>query len=179
MSARPDPFKVHIADQVLAALAETAPLPLSTPAIQDRTGYGMRYGEIEVPQRLELLRPHAQPPLAALAAGEAQELGAALLGNDLKAALRDQPRLGLRCNCSAGTEAGALAGIVSGSGPTCASPCVRRHRPVDIGTQLAGAGVCLTLRAGQRSGAGCAVSACAGHRERDRGLKTPEGLPLL
>ncbi len=46
MSARPDPFKVHIADQVLAALAETAPLPLSTPAIQDRTGYGMRYGQL-------------------------------------------------------------------------------------------------------------------------------------
>jgi len=46
VSARPDPFKVHIADQVLAALAETAPLPLSTPAIQDRTGYGMRYGQL-------------------------------------------------------------------------------------------------------------------------------------
>ncbi len=46
MSARPDPFKVHVADQVLAALAETAPLPLSTPAIQDRTGYGMRYGQL-------------------------------------------------------------------------------------------------------------------------------------
>ena len=46
MSARPDPFKVHVADQVLAALAETAPLPLSTPAVQDRTGYGMRYGQL-------------------------------------------------------------------------------------------------------------------------------------
>ena len=46
MSARPDPFKVHIADQVLAALAEAAPMPLSTPAIQDRTGYGLRYGQL-------------------------------------------------------------------------------------------------------------------------------------
>ncbi len=46
MTARPDPFRTHVADQVLAALAETAPLPLSTPAIQDRTGYGMRYGQL-------------------------------------------------------------------------------------------------------------------------------------
>jgi hypothetical protein len=46
MSARPDPFKVHVADQVLAALAEAAPMPLSTPALQDRTGYGMRYGQL-------------------------------------------------------------------------------------------------------------------------------------
>ena len=46
MTARPDPFKVHVADQVLAALAEAAPMPLSTPAIQDRTGYGMRYGQL-------------------------------------------------------------------------------------------------------------------------------------
>jgi hypothetical protein len=41
-----NPFKVHVADQVLAALAETAPAPLSTPAIQDRTGYGIRYGQL-------------------------------------------------------------------------------------------------------------------------------------
>jgi hypothetical protein len=40
VSARPDPFKVHVADQVLAVLAEAAPMPLSTPQIQDRTGYG-------------------------------------------------------------------------------------------------------------------------------------------
>jgi len=45
MTARPDPFKTHIADQVMAALAE-AQTPLSTPALQDRTGYGMRYGQV-------------------------------------------------------------------------------------------------------------------------------------
>jgi len=33
-------FRVHVADQILAALTEAAPLPLSTGAIQDRTGYG-------------------------------------------------------------------------------------------------------------------------------------------
>jgi hypothetical protein len=46
MTARPDPFKTHVADQVLAALAEAAPLPLSTPDIERRTGYGRRYGQL-------------------------------------------------------------------------------------------------------------------------------------
>lgn len=46
MSARPDPFRTHVADQVLAALAEAAPMPLSTPQVQDRTGYGMRHGQL-------------------------------------------------------------------------------------------------------------------------------------
>jgi len=40
------PFRVHVTDQILAALAEAAPLPLSTPAIEDRTGYGRRYGQL-------------------------------------------------------------------------------------------------------------------------------------
>ena len=39
-TARMTPFRVHVADQVLAALTEAAPLPLSTLAIEDRTGYG-------------------------------------------------------------------------------------------------------------------------------------------
>ncbi len=46
MSARPAPFKVHVADQVLAVLAEADPMPLSTPQVQDRTGYGVRYGQL-------------------------------------------------------------------------------------------------------------------------------------
>ena len=40
------PFRVHVTDQVLAALAEAAPMPLSTREIQDRTGYGVRYGQL-------------------------------------------------------------------------------------------------------------------------------------
>lgn len=39
-TARLSPFRVHVADQILAALTEAAPLPLSTMAIEDRTGYG-------------------------------------------------------------------------------------------------------------------------------------------
>jgi hypothetical protein len=46
MTARPDPFKTHVADQGLAALAEAAPMPLSTLALQDGSGYGPRYGQL-------------------------------------------------------------------------------------------------------------------------------------
>jgi hypothetical protein len=46
VTARPDSFRTHVADQVMAALAEAEPMPLSTPALQDRTGYGMRYGQV-------------------------------------------------------------------------------------------------------------------------------------
>jgi hypothetical protein len=46
MTARPDPFKTHVADQVLAALAEAAPLPLSTPDIEKRTRYGRRHSQL-------------------------------------------------------------------------------------------------------------------------------------
>ncbi|BBY45987.1 4-(cytidine 5'-diphospho)-2-C-methyl-D-erythritol kinase [Mycolicibacterium celeriflavum] len=85
-----------------------------------------------------------EPVLAALASGDAAEL-APLLGNDLQAAaLHLDP--GLRRTLRAGTEAGALAGIVSGSGPTCAFLCASASAAVDVGAQLAGAGVCRTVR---------------------------------
>ena len=66
MSAPLNTFKVHVTDQVLAALAEAAPMPLSTPQIQDRTGYGVRYGQLvyTVLTRLEATREvaRATPP---------------------------------------------------------------------------------------------------------------------
>ena len=46
MTAPLNAFRTHVADQVLAALAEAAPIPLSTPAIQERTGYGIRHGQL-------------------------------------------------------------------------------------------------------------------------------------
>jgi 4-diphosphocytidyl-2-C-methyl-D-erythritol kinase len=85
-----------------------------------------------------------EPLLAALAAGDPDEL-APLLGNDLQAAAISLDP-GLRRTLHAGTEAGALAGIVSGSGPTCAFLCSTAAAAVDVGTQLAGAGVCRTVR---------------------------------
>ncbi len=46
MTARSDPFRLHVADQVLAALAEAAPMPMSTPDVERHTGYGRRYGQL-------------------------------------------------------------------------------------------------------------------------------------
>ncbi|MGV0744917.1 4-(cytidine 5'-diphospho)-2-C-methyl-D-erythritol kinase [Mycolicibacterium sp. XJ870] len=85
-----------------------------------------------------------EPVLAALASGDPAEL-ASLLGNDLQpAALSLYPDL--RRTLRAGVEAGALAGIVSGSGPTCAFLCPSSTAAVDVGAQLSGAGVCRTVR---------------------------------
>jgi 4-diphosphocytidyl-2-C-methyl-D-erythritol kinase len=115
---------------------------LSTPAVfaeldrlRDTAGAGR-----DAPPRLE----DPEPVLAALASGDPAEL-APLLGNDLQpAALSLDP--GLRRTLRAGEEAGALAGIVSGSGPTCAFLCRTASQAVDVGAQLAGAGVCRTVR---------------------------------
>ncbi len=91
---------------------------LSTPAVYrecDRLrreeGSGDGVGEVPAPA--------ADPALlAALAAGDAYALAGAL-ANDLQgAALSLRPELAR--TLAAGREAGALAGIVSGSGPTCA-----------------------------------------------------------
>jgi len=85
-----------------------------------------------------------EPVLAALATGDPAAL-APLLGNELQAAaLSLDPEL--RRTLRAGTEAGALAGIVSGSGPTCAFLCPSAAAAVQVGSELAGAGVCRTVR---------------------------------
>ena len=85
-----------------------------------------------------------EPVLTALSAGDPHEL-APLLGNDLQAAaLSLEPNL--RRTLRAGVEAGALAGIVSGSGPTCAFLCASADEAVAVGAELAGAGVCRTVR---------------------------------
>lgn len=85
-----------------------------------------------------------EPLLSALSAGDPQRL-APLLGNDLQpAALSLEP--GLRRTLRAGVEAGALSGIVSGSGPTCAFLCSSAESALDVSTELAGAGVCRTVR---------------------------------
>jgi len=89
--------------------------------------------------------PAPGPVLAALAAGDAEQL-APLLGNEMQAAAVSL-NPGLRRALRAGVEAGALAGIVSGSGPTCAFLCSSAASAVDVGTEVSGAGVCRTVRA--------------------------------
>jgi hypothetical protein len=64
MTARPDPFRTHVADQVLAALAASS-RPMSTPQVQEATGYGVRYGQLVYAVLTRLL-----------AAGEVEKLGA-------------------------------------------------------------------------------------------------------
>ncbi|HVE97379.1 MAG TPA: 4-(cytidine 5'-diphospho)-2-C-methyl-D-erythritol kinase [Pseudonocardiaceae bacterium] len=117
----------------------------------------------DVYRELDRLRAHGSPPqgsslqgpplqrlgdveplLEALASGNPRQL-ALLLGNDLQAAsvsLRPKLRRTLR----AGVDAGALAGMVSGSGPTCAFLCVDADAAVRVAAEMAGAGVCRTVR---------------------------------
>ncbi|CAM2808373.1 4-(cytidine 5'-diphospho)-2-C-methyl-D-erythritol kinase [Saccharomonospora xinjiangensis] len=110
---------------------------LSTPKV---------YGE------LDRLRDAGDPPrvgspealLEALASGDPRQLGL-LLGNDLQAAAVSL-RPGLRRTLRAGVTAGALAGVVSGSGPTCAFLCSDGDSALKVAAELAGAGVCRTVR---------------------------------
>ncbi|MGX9787626.1 4-(cytidine 5'-diphospho)-2-C-methyl-D-erythritol kinase [Mycobacterium sp. MMS18-G62] len=112
---------------------------LSTPAVFSEIDR-LRESGREQPPRLD----DPEPVLAALASGDPTEL-APLLGNDLQpAALSLDPAL--RRTLRAGADAGALAGIVSGSGPTCAFLCSSAASAIDVGAQLAGAGVCRTVR---------------------------------
>lgn len=103
-------------------------------------------------RELDRLRAAGTPPklggaddlMHALTTGDAATL-APLLGNDLQAAaLSLEPRL--RRTLRAGVAAGALAGIVSGSGPTCAFLCADADAAVRVSAELAGAGVCRTVR---------------------------------
>jgi len=86
----------------------------------------------------------ADAMLEALRAGSAERVAAAL-ANDLEpAALALAPAL--RRTLDAGRTLGALAGIVSGSGPTCAFLCPDAGAAVKLAAALAAEGVCRTTR---------------------------------
>ena len=85
-----------------------------------------------------------EPVLEALASGDPRQL-ALLLCNDLQAAAIAL-RPALRRTLRAGVDAGALAGMVSGSGPTCVFLCGDPDSAVRVAAELAGAGVCRTVR---------------------------------
>ncbi len=113
---------------------------LSTKKVFDEIDSLRAAGDRDLPPRLE----SPEPVLAALASGDPAQL-APLLGNDLQPAALSL-NASVRRTLRAGAEAGALAGVVSGSGPTCAFLCPSAGAAVDIGTELAGAGVCRTVR---------------------------------
>ena len=89
-----------------------------------------------------LARPDAL--LDALRAGDAHRV-AANLHNDLQpSALALAPQL--KKTLRAGRDLGALAGIVSGSGPTCAFLCADADAATQLAASLAGEDVCKSTR---------------------------------
>lgn len=81
----------------------------------------------------------------ALRSRDPAALGPAL-SNDLQsAALSLRPDL--RHTLAAGAEFGSVGCVVSGSGPTCAFLTVSADHAVQLAAELAGAGVCRTVRA--------------------------------
>lgn len=115
----------------------TADGSLSTPAV---------YAELDR-QRASSERPRLGSTDALLAAltGGSPHAVAAALGNDLQsAAVALRPAL--RRTLRAGRESGALAGLVSGSGPTCVFLCESADAAVGVATELSGHGVAREVR---------------------------------
>jgi len=108
---------------------------LSTPAVYRRF------------DELNPTPPHPEVPaelMNALRSGDPAELGRTLV-NDLEpAALQLQPRL--RQTLEAGLDLGALAGLVSGSGPTCAFLVAGESEAVELSVALSAEGLCRAVR---------------------------------
>lgn len=82
--------------------------------------------------------------MAALRSGDPAALGNAM-GNDLqRAAVSLRPQLTMTLDV--GEEYGALAALVSGSGPTCAFLARDDEHALDLAVALAGSGTCRTVR---------------------------------
>jgi 4-diphosphocytidyl-2-C-methyl-D-erythritol kinase len=110
---------------------------LSTPAVFDRLDQlraGRALPEPRVPDDL----------VAALRAGDPVRLGAALTNDLQPAAVSLRPDLARVLD--AGTAAGALGAVVSGSGPTCAFLARDTEHALDLAVSLAADGVCRTVR---------------------------------
>lgn len=117
---------------------------LSTPAVYRecdrlREAAGTGASVDSVPEPLP-----SQPLLDALGAGDAEAL-AASLSNDLQnAAISLRPSL--NDTLEYGTSAGALAALVSGSGPTCAFLAQDAESAARIAAALEASGLCRTAR---------------------------------
>jgi 4-diphosphocytidyl-2-C-methyl-D-erythritol kinase len=118
-----------------------APIGLSTPAVYAELDRLRHEGRVPDGTRL----PPADGVLAALRSGPPSAL-AASVANDLQPpaiSLRPDLRRGLR----AAEQAGALAAMVSGSGPTVAALVEDGDAAVRVAAELAGEGVFRTVRA--------------------------------
>jgi 4-diphosphocytidyl-2-C-methyl-D-erythritol kinase len=123
---------------------------LSTPAVfskldQMRADQGQDAPQPELSNEL----------MAALRAGDAERLGAAI-SNDLQnPAIALFPAL--RKTLSAGREFGALGSLVSGSGPTCYFLARDAGHATDLAVGLSGAGVCRSVATATGPAAGASV----------------------
>jgi 4-diphosphocytidyl-2-C-methyl-D-erythritol kinase len=127
---------------------------LNAPPAPDRSAHGTSAAVAEA---------EAGPPalstelMAALRSGDPAAVGP-LLSNDLQpAAVSLRPAL--RRTLAAGKEFGALGGIVSGSGPTCAFLAADAARARDLAVALTGAGVCRGVVRVKGPAAGAALTA--------------------
>ncbi|MER5311398.1 4-(cytidine 5'-diphospho)-2-C-methyl-D-erythritol kinase [Streptomyces sp. NPDC002773] len=121
---------------------------LSTPAV---------YGEFDrLTEGVEVPEPAASPALLqALRAGDTTAL-AGVLANDLQAAALSL-RPSLRATLTAGTEAGALAALVSGSGPTTAFLVKDAETAETVARALVASGTCRTARTATSPAPGAAI----------------------
>jgi 4-diphosphocytidyl-2-C-methyl-D-erythritol kinase len=93
--------------------------------------------------------------MAALAAGDAERLGAAIVNDLQEPALTLFPAL--RKTLDAGREAGALGALVSGSGPTCYFLARDEAHSAALAKSLSEAGVCRTVATATGPAAGASV----------------------
>ena len=110
---------------------------LSTPLVYgelDRLRAGLPVPDPEVPAEL----------MAALRSGDAVALGRALHNDLQQAALSLRPSLSQIL--AVGEEYGALGGLVSGSGPTCAFLARDDEHAVDLAVAFTASGVCRTVK---------------------------------
>ncbi|MFG3117430.1 4-(cytidine 5'-diphospho)-2-C-methyl-D-erythritol kinase [Streptomyces sp. NPDC048197] len=121
---------------------------LSTPAV---------YGEFDrLTEGTDVPEPEADPTLlAALASGDATALAAALTNDLQPAALSLRPSLS--ATLAAGTAAGALASLVSGSGPTTAFLVKDAESARAVAAALLASGTCRAVRVADSPAAGATV----------------------
>jgi 4-diphosphocytidyl-2-C-methyl-D-erythritol kinase len=116
-----------------------SPEPRSGPAAEPRSGL-----PAEAPAEPPAEIGPASGLINALRAQDPEQLGK-LLANDLQpAALALRPALSQTLRT--GVELGALGGLVSGSGPTCALLARSEEHAVRLAAALAGADVCRTVK---------------------------------
>ncbi|WP_421110479.1 4-(cytidine 5'-diphospho)-2-C-methyl-D-erythritol kinase [Streptomyces sp. NEAU-S77] len=129
---------------------------LSTPAVyrecdrlREETGAGATVDDVPDPEPSEAL-------LTALRTGDPAALAAAVTNDLQPAALSLRPALAETLR--AGAEGGALASLVSGSGPTCAFLAKDAEAAQDVATALAASDTCRTVRTASGPAPGATVT---------------------